>query len=86
MQFIGVGRGGWGMGGGGPPNNFEVPTYSLTFPPSNNPPTFSFNVSKNSITYVPVKLNRFTKSILYNSIPNFAIVSVFNVKNVILWH
>ena len=40
-----------------------------------------------NLIYVPfILFEGISKSILFNSILNFAILSVFNVRNVIIWH
>ena len=76
-----------GGGGGG-----DIP-----FAPPNNPPTFSFNVygetvkldhKCTSLIYVPFTLfEGISKSMLFISILNFAILlSVFNVRNEIIWY
>ena len=67
--------------GGG--NNFRVwPTYPLT---PNNPLTFSFNVNVKQLK-LDHKCEGIAKSILFISILNFAIFSIFDVRNVIIWH
>ena len=80
-------RGGGGGGGGG----------SIPFapPPPNNPPTCSFNVhvkqqklDNNSMYQFNIMyfLYYLEVHVFLSSIPNFAILSVFNVINVIIWH
>ena len=88
-----IGRGEGGGGGGGTNIPFALP------PPSpNNPPILSFNVYVKQykldhkrtnliLVYVPfILFEGICKSILFNSILNFAISSAFNVRNVTIWH
>ena len=68
---------------------------NIPFGTPNNPLTFSFNVyvkqpkldhKCNNLIYVPfILFEGISKSMLFNSILNFAILSVFKVRNVIIW-
>ena len=81
-----------------PPNNFGGgPIYPLAPHPSPRKPTHIFlqclceavklDHKCTNLIYVPIILFEGTsKSILFNSILNFAILSVLNVRNVIIWH
>ena len=96
----GGGRG--GGGGSPTPNNLRGgPTYLLAAaPPPNNPPTFSFNfyvklekthkctkLKGKIITNVTlIKIEDTGKTIPFNSILEFSILSDFKMRNVIIWH
>ena len=101
VYSIGVGTGGaeGGGGGTGPPIILEGGGGQHTLrhsPPPNNPPTFSFNIylkqqkldhKCTNLIYVPfILFEGISKSVHFNSILNFAILLVFNVRNVIIWH
>ena len=65
-------------------------TYPLA---PNNPPTFSCNVDVKldykctHLIYVPfILFEGISRSMLFSSTLNFAILSVFSVRNVIIWH